>query len=131
MAAAQAEVSGLESKHTWEEVPMSDAKSKIISGTWVLRIKRSSAGEIKKFKARYCVRGDLEEEDDEDNFAPVVAWSTVRLFLVLCYILRWWSTASLDFTNAFVQSILTSHGIYIGFKKRKKIDDESNPQEDY
>ena len=107
MAAAQAEVSGLESKQTWEEVAMSDAKSKIIPGTWVFRIKRSPAGEIKKYKARYCVRGDLEEDDDEDNFAPVVAWSTVRLFLVLCYILRW-STVSLDFTNAFVQSILTS-----------------------
>ena len=77
MAAAQAEITALESKLTWEEVPMSDAKSKIIPGTWVFRVKRDPMGEIKKFKARYCVRGDLEEDDDEDNFAPVVAWSTV------------------------------------------------------
>jgi hypothetical protein len=87
MAAAQAEITALESRLTWEEVPMSDAKSKIIPGTWVFRAKR--------------------EDDDEDNFAPVVGWSTVRLFLVLCFILGW-STISLDFTNAFVQSVLTS-----------------------
>lgn len=35
MESAQAEVSGLESKNTWTEVPMSDAKTKIIPGTWV------------------------------------------------------------------------------------------------
>ena len=105
MDAAQKEISGLESKGTWEEVPMSEAKAKIIPGTWVFRVKRSPSGEVKKHKARFCVRGDLEEDDDEDNFAPVVAWSTVRVFLVLSYVLGW-STISIDFTNAFVQSIL-------------------------
>ena len=95
MAAAQSEISALESKDTWKEVPMSDARTKIIPGTWEFRIKRSPRGEVKKFKARYCVRGDLEEDDDEDNFAPVVSWSTVRLFLVLSFILGW-TTISLD-----------------------------------
>ena len=106
MAAAQGEVTSLESKGTWTEVPMSQAEARIIPGTWVFRIKRAPSGEIKKFKARYCVRGDLEEDNGEDNFAPVVSWSTVRLFLVLCFLLGW-TTASIDFTNAFVQSILT------------------------
>jgi hypothetical protein len=105
MDAAQKEISGLESKGTWEEVPMADAKAKIIPGTWVFRIKRSPSGEVKKHKARFCVRGDLEEDDDEDNFAPVVAWSTVQVFLILSYVLGW-TTISIDFTNAFVQSIL-------------------------
>jgi hypothetical protein len=107
MEAAQAEISSLEAKHTWIEVPMSDAKSKIIPGTWVFRRKRDPSGKIRKFKGRYCVRGDLEEDDGADNFAPVVGWSTVRLFLVLCFILGW-TTASIDFTNAFVQSVLDS-----------------------
>ena len=107
MEAAQKEIVALEGQGTWEEVPMSDAKSKIIPGTWVFRVKRTPAGEIKKYKARYCVRGDLEEDDEEDNFAPVVAWSTVRLFLVLTCILDW-TTVSVDFTNAFVQSVLNS-----------------------
>ena len=107
MEVAQTEISGLESKYTWKEVPMSAAKSKIIPGTWVFRVKRSPSGEIRKFKARFCVRGDLEEDNGEDNYASVVAWSTVRLFLVLCFILGW-ATGSIDFTNAFVQSTLDS-----------------------
>jgi hypothetical protein len=105
MQAANGEVTGLEDKQTWTEVPMSEALTKILPGTWVFRKKRSPSGEIRKFKARYCVRGDLEEDDEEDNYAPVVAWTTVRLFLVLCFIMNW-TTASIDFTNAFVQSIL-------------------------
>ena len=105
MKSAQKEITGLENRGTWTEVPMSEALTKILPGAWVFRKKRSPSGEIRKFKARYCVRGDLKEDDDEDNYAPVVAWSTVRLFLVLCFLLEW-TTASIDFTNAFVQSIL-------------------------
>ncbi|CAJ1937225.1 unnamed protein product [Cylindrotheca closterium] len=105
-AAAKKEIEELEGKLTWIEVPMSKAKTKIIPGTWVFRVKRNPSGEMTKFKARYCVRGDLEEMDvDENTFAPTVAWSTVRLFLVLCLILGW-ATISVDFSNAFVQSKL-------------------------
>ena len=103
--AAKLEITELEEKGTWKEVPMSEAKTKILPGTWVFRIKRKPSGEIKKYKARYCVRGDLEEENDEDTFAPTVAWSTVRLFLVLCLTLGW-TTISIDYSNAFVQSKL-------------------------
>ena len=84
---------------------MSNAKTKILPGTWVFRLKRNPSGEIKKYKGRYCVRGDLEEENSEDTFAPTVAWSTVRLFLVLCTVMAW-KTVSIDFSNAFVQSKL-------------------------
>ncbi|MFM7311463.1 MAG: reverse transcriptase domain-containing protein, partial [Flavobacteriales bacterium] len=42
-----------------------------------------------------------------DNYAHVVSWSTVRVFLVFC-LLMGWKTSSIDFTNAFVQSILTT-----------------------
>lgn len=105
LEAAQIEISALEKKHTWVEVPMSDARSKIIPGTWVFRVKRTPDGEIKKFKGRYCVRGDLEEPDGTDTFSPVVSWSTVRLFLILSIMLEW-KTVSIDFSNAFVQSKL-------------------------
>jgi len=104
MAAAQAEISALESKGTWEEVPASEATSRILPGTWVFRVKRKPDGEIKKFKSRYCCRGDLEE-GSFDTYAPVVAFSTVRLFLVLSLLLQW-PTCSIDFSNAFVQATL-------------------------
>ncbi|KAI2501107.1 hypothetical protein MHU86_13330 [Fragilaria crotonensis] len=54
---------------------------------------------------RYCVRGDLEEGEPE-TYAPVVAWSSVRLFLVLSLTLGW-QTCSIDFSSAFVQANLT------------------------
>jgi Reverse transcriptase (RNA-dependent DNA polymerase) len=98
------EIRKLESIDCWEEVPTSEATSKILPGTWAFRRKRTPDGEVKKWKGRYCVRGDLQEGDFE-TFAPVVAWSTVRLFLVLSIILEW-KTVSVDFASAFVQAPL-------------------------
>jgi hypothetical protein len=40
-------------------------------------------------------------------YAPVVAWATVWLFLILSLILEW-ETVSIDFASAFVQAPLTS-----------------------
>ena len=112
--AAELEIKELEGKGTWTEVPMSDAKMKILPGTWAFRVKRTPDGQIKKYKGRYCVRGDLQENKDEiDAYAPVVSWSTVRLFLVLTSYLGW-KTIAIDFSNAFVQSDLPEdHPIWI------------------
>ena len=104
MAAAAKEIQSLEKNGTWIVVPISEAKSKILPGTWVFRRKRTPDGDISKYKARYCVRGDLEDSEPE-TFAPVVAWSTVRLFLVLSLTLGW-DTCSIDFSSAFVQAKL-------------------------
>ena len=102
--AMKAELNQIESADTWIEVPISSVTGKIIPGTWVLRIKRSPDGDIKKFKARFCVRGDLQDGVHE-TYAPVVQWSSVRIFLVLTFHLQW-ITCSIDFVNAFVQATL-------------------------
>jgi Reverse transcriptase (RNA-dependent DNA polymerase)/Zinc knuckle len=104
-AAAQKEIKSLEDHGTWEVVDISQATSKVLPGTWVFRVKRSPDGTITKRKARYCVRGDLQEGQRE-TFAPVVAWSTVRLFLILAILLNW-DTSAIDFSSAFVQALLT------------------------
>lgn len=104
MEAAAKEIASLEKNGTWIEVDISTAKTRILPGTWVFRRKRTPDGQISKFKARYCVRGDLEEGEPE-TFAPVVAWSSVRLFLVLSLMLNW-DTSSIDFSSAFVQAKL-------------------------
>ena len=102
--AAAKEIASLEKNGTWIEVDASEAQSRILPGTWVFRRKRTPDGEISKFKARYCVRGDLEEGEPE-TFAPVVAWSSVRLFLILSLTLNL-DTSSIDFSSAFVQAKL-------------------------
>jgi hypothetical protein len=43
-AAAEQEIESLEAKGTWIEVPKSDAKTKILPGTWVFRRKRTTDG---------------------------------------------------------------------------------------
>jgi hypothetical protein len=83
---ARKEIEQLESKGTWVEEPMENARSKILPGTWVFRRKRTPDGAIRKFKARYCVRGDLQQ-GVFDTYAPVVGWPTVRMFLVLALLL--------------------------------------------
>ncbi len=104
MEAAAKEVASLEKNGTWKEVNMCEAKTKILPGIWVFWCKQSPDGEVTKYKARYCVRGNLEEGEPE-TYAPVVAWSSVRLFLVLSLTLGW-QTCSIDFSSAFVQANL-------------------------
>ena len=101
---AQIEISALVKQGTWVEVPQSEVKTKILPGTWTFRRKRTPDGEIKKYKGRYCVRGDLQEEK-QSTYAPVIAWPTVRLFLTLSLILNW-KTMTVDFSSAFVQAKL-------------------------
>jgi len=59
--ASNSEIVSLKRNGTWREVPMSQAETRILPGTWVFRRKRTPNGAISKYKARYeyCVRGDL------------------------------------------------------------------------
>ena len=102
--AAQLEISQLEEKGTWIEVPVEDATERILPSTWVFRRKRTPLGIIKKHKGRFCVRGDLQE-GEFNTFAPVVAWSTIRMILVFA-ITNNWILICVDFSNAFVQATL-------------------------
>ena len=99
---AHKEITQLESKETWVELSTSEATSKILPGTWVFHHKRTPTGILTKFKARYCVRGDLQE-DTPETYAPVVSWSTIRLVLFFTLTQNWHLTY-VDFNNAFVQA---------------------------
>jgi hypothetical protein len=75
IAAMQKEVHDLEVRGTWVEVPVEQAKTRILPGTWVLRRKRLPDGTVSKFKARYSVRGDLQNEEDS-------SWKPAHLLLL-------------------------------------------------
>jgi len=53
--------------------------------TWAFKLKCYPAGMPHKFKARLCMRGDLQTEgvDYFEKYAPVVSWSTIRMLLTL------------------------------------------------
>ena len=101
---AAKEIEALERKGTWKEVPMHEAKSKILRGTWVFRRKRAPTGVIKKFNGHFCVHGDLQE-GDFDTFAPVVALASICLVLVFA-LTQGWRLICIDFSKAFIQAEL-------------------------
>jgi hypothetical protein len=83
---------------------MAEASEKILPGTWAYRCKRSLDGEIKKYNARSCVRGHLQE-GVFNTYSPLVSWSMLRLLLAFALTFVW-TTCSIDFASGFVQAKL-------------------------
>jgi hypothetical protein len=74
-----------------------------LPSTWAFKIKRYPDGRVKKFKARFCARGDRQQEgiDYFETWAPVVQWSTVRIVMILAAKLGLISVQC-DITAAFI-----------------------------
>jgi len=105
MKAAEAEIKTLtETFDVWDEVPR-ESWMNVLPSTWAFRIKRFPDGAIRKFKARFCARGDrqIHGVDFFETFAPVVSWTTVRLLLILSLELGL-ATKQVDYTAAFVHA---------------------------
>ena len=56
--AACEEIASLEKKGSWVVAKRSSVKSNVLPSTWALKRKRYPDGRIRKYKARFCVRGD-------------------------------------------------------------------------
>ena len=69
----QVEIANLESMDAWEVVEQDDS-IKVIDSTWAFKCKQYPDGLIKKFKTRFCARGDqqLNDIDFFETYAPVV-----------------------------------------------------------
>lgn len=85
----------------WEYVP--NPGHNVLPSTWAFKIKRYPDGRVKKFKARFCARGDRQQEgiDYFETWAPVVQWSTVRIVMILAAKLGLISVQC-DITAAFI-----------------------------
>ena len=105
------EIQSIMRRDTWEIVlRKSVADHNVLPGTWSFKCKRKPDWTIRKFKARYCVRGDIQNilfPKPLNSYSPVVQWATVRLILILQCILGLQSQ-SIDFTNAFAQADIPS-----------------------
>jgi hypothetical protein len=106
----------------WSLVPR-EPWMNVLPSTWAFRLKRFSNGLAKKFKARFCIRGDkqIEGVDFFETWAPVVQWPTVRTLMILATKLELF-TAQADITAAFVHAELDEgEEIYVhqaaGFKR--------------
>jgi Reverse transcriptase (RNA-dependent DNA polymerase)/GAG-pre-integrase domain len=92
----------------WEIIPRSlvPEGTKVLPAVWAMRRKRRLAtGEPYKWKARLNVHGGKQEYGVNywETYAPVIAWDTIRLFLVLA-LLNKWATWQIDFVLAYPQA---------------------------
>ena len=98
-------------RDTWEIVLRKSFNDQnLLPGIWSLKCKRKPDLTIRKFKARYYVRGDIQNilsPKPLNSYSPVVQWATVRLMLILQCILGF-KSQSTDFTNAFAQADIPS-----------------------
>ena len=124
--AAVTELETLEGMDAWEIVDQTDEMN-VIDSTWAFKLKRYPDGLIKKFKARFCARGDQQKEgiDFFETYAPVVQWTTVRLMLILEILLDLKSKQG-DVTAAFLHADLEEgEEVYVrmpqGFRKSGKV----------
>ena len=106
-AAMRKEIEELESHQVWDVIDISQPRNQdlqVVPSTWTLRVKQAPDGSIRKLKARFCMRGDLQETS-ESSYSPVASLCTVRLFLIITLALGW-DHRAIDFSNAFVQAKL-------------------------
>jgi hypothetical protein len=82
-------------------------RARLLCSIWSYRRKRLPNGVLSKYKARLCANGKEQAfgRDYWETYAPVAAWSTIRLLLYLATILNR-QTRQVDYTSAFPQADL-------------------------
>ena len=105
------EIQSLMRREKWEIfLRKSVADHNVLPGTWSFKCNRKPDWTIRKFKARYCVRRDIQKilsPKPLNPYYPVVQWATVRLMLILQCILGL-QRQSIYITNDFSQADITS-----------------------
>ena len=120
--AAQTEWSALETKETFEIVAKHDVTSGVLPLTWIFDYKLDHNGYLTRYKARICVRGDLQPMSEQETYAATVKMKIFRFILALiaAFDLDTWHA---DITNAFLNSLLDEE-VYCklpdGFKQAGK-----------
>jgi hypothetical protein len=125
--AMELEIATLEAINAWEVLEYdSETMQNFIPSTWAFKCKQLPDGLIKKFKARFCARGDMQLEgiDFFETYAPVVQWTTIRLMFILEVLLGLKSKQG-DVTCAFLHSDLGPGEIVyvdmpLGFNSKSK-----------
>ena len=107
--AMQQEMETVKRKHTFEKITWSDfdaQNNEVLPLLWVFKYKLDSEGYLAKYKARICVRGDLQTTA-EDTYAATLA---MRIFRALMAIAAYFNMEirQYDAVNAFTNAQLTT-----------------------
>jgi hypothetical protein len=108
--AMEKEVRDHEQRGHWHIVSKADMRKcgyshHPIMAVWSMKRKRDPLGIITKYKARLCAHGGqtVKGIHYQESYSPVVAWTTIRLILILSLIFKW-HTRQIDFVLAFPQA---------------------------
>jgi hypothetical protein len=101
------EIRGLEQQgvFTYHKIANLPPHARLLNAIWSYKRKRLPTGVLSKYTSRLCTDGSQQRPgiDYTNTYAPVVAWSTVRMVLALASMLCLHSR-QVDFTQAFTQS---------------------------
>jgi hypothetical protein len=104
LEALRVEITSLIQQRTWKYVPHQNA-SLAINSKWVFKLKRLPDGNPSKYKAMFCVRGDIQKEGVEffEKYAPFCQWSAIMVILTM---VLWeeWATQQVDYRNDCAES---------------------------
>ncbi|KJZ67918.1 hypothetical protein HIM_12693 [Hirsutella minnesotensis 3608] len=103
--AAHSEWKSLQERNTFRAVPRDQVTGKPLPLTWVFKYRFDKHGFLVKFKARLCVRGDLQQLGDKDTYAATLAGRSFRILMAIAAKFDL-ETRQLDAVNAFTNSFL-------------------------
>ena len=112
--AIEIEIKTLKNMKRWIKVKRPQGKP-VLHSKFVLKRKRNGDGTVSKYKARLIVCGNEDAEVQLNSFAPVIDFSSVKLFLAI-EIQRKLIIRQLNFENAFVNGNLERE-VFVEFRK--------------
>ena len=126
--AASSEIKSLLDNNAWNIVDKPTNKP-IISTTWVFKVKTNINGEIEKFKARLCARGDLQKHSiffNNDNQSPVINSTSINILIAIAikndYVIQ-----NIDINTAYLYGKINEE-VYMylpqGFYKKEKLNNK-------
>jgi hypothetical protein len=104
--AIESEKASIEKNRTWELVDRPQGITPI-TAKWIFKTKIGADGQPSKKKARLVVPGFQQQEglDNDEVFAPVAKWNTVRIIIALT-VAGAWQLTHLDVKTAFLNGEL-------------------------
>jgi hypothetical protein len=74
----------------WEIVPRSIDKL-VVGSRWIYKVKQVADGSVEKYKAKFVAQGfsKIEGIDNDETFAPVTRYSSIRSILALSAQMGW------------------------------------------
>ena len=112
--AVDTELENMRRNNVWSECALPPGK-RAVSMRWVFALKKDSAGNIAKYKARLVARGfsQTHNEDFFETYSPVIRYTTLRIVLHMTVTYHW-VTEVIDVVAAFLLSDL-EEDVYIAF----------------